>query len=304
VPEPPATTKPQLNVTQNYEELSDSDPPDPPLPPGHYRKQHSKLKNAWYYVEPSANSGEGRASWTDPRRSGRGSPPNDFAAVWNTISAGQAVDVANTMAAVKLIPGCSDDGVVRNVSAKLNAYCELQSRIGELGNTVEPAAQAANTTLLKFAAMAVGHEVANGNRTQEHGTKWSPYKTKPKRHTGAAGTAKVTKANSRQTGDEVEVVFYGFSPMTSGDTKLMIYSNEFGDAEAPRVRMSPVHGLSPASAIVSGSIRIPGSSYKPDKSYCLALVSGDAWVREKGTTDCVLSLRTFQVPERVAQFQH
>ena len=66
------------------------------------------------------------------------------------------------------------------------------------------------------------------------------YASDLQKHKGAAGTAKVTKANSRQTGDEVEVVFYGFSPMTSGDTKLMIYSNEFGDTEAPRVRMSPV----------------------------------------------------------------
>ena len=81
VPEPAATKKPPLNVTQTYEQLSDSDPPDPPLPPGHYRKPHSKLKNAWYYVDTSSEPG--RASWNDPRRSGRGAPPpNAFAAVW------------------------------------------------------------------------------------------------------------------------------------------------------------------------------------------------------------------------------
>jgi hypothetical protein len=198
------------------------------------------------------------------------------------------------MAQIKQIPGCTDAGVLRNVTNKLNAYTELQGRIAALGDNVEPAARAANLQLLKFAAMAVGHEVAAGNRNTEQGTKWSPYRCKPKKHKGATGTAKVTKANSRQSGADVEVVFYAFSPVSSGDSSLMIYSNQFGDLEAPRVRMSPVHGLSPNSPIVSGSVRIPANSIKPEWTYCLALAQGDVWIREKGTQDCIIALRRFE----------
>jgi hypothetical protein len=293
VPEPPVNSKPTLNTTQEYEQLSDVDPPDPPLPPGHYRKKHSKLKNAYYFVDTTTLPG--RSGWSDPRRQGgRIQVPPSFAAIWNTISQGQAIDIGNAMAQIKQIPGCTDAGVLRNVTNKLNAYTELQGRIAALGDNVEPAARAANLQLLKFAAMAVGHEVAAGNRNTEQGTKWSPYRCKPKKHKGATGTAKVTKANSRQSGADVEVVFYAFSPVSSGDSSLMIYSNQFGDLEAPRVRMSPVHGLSPNSPIVSGSVRIPANSIKPEWTYCLALAQGDVWIREKGTQDCIIALRRFE----------